>query len=737
MNIKQAKQEIINTVQAYLTKDETGEYAIPVERQRPVLLIGPPGIGKTAIMEQVAQECGINLVSYTITHHTRQSAIGLPFISKKTYDGEDVSVTEYTMSEIIASIYDQIEQSGIHEGILFLDEINCVSETLAPTMLQFLQFKTFGNHRVPDGFVIVTAGNPPEYNKSVRDFDIVTYDRVKRIYIEEDFSDGALTVQVLMADGTKQEITKYEITGYNEKLYKDVLTGVYNRLYFEEEIKMWTGNAGIVVIDVDDFKLCNDTYGHLTGDMALAAVAGVIWRCIRREDTLVRYGGDEFVLVLPEIKEDGLVEKLQEIQEKIQNAVIPGYSNIQLSVSMGAVISQNESVEHAMLRARKLMYQAKNKKNMAITENNMIDHEGKIHAQKQPEKMIPEILVVDDEEVNRTLLDMIFSKDYHVLQAESGEKCIEILEQQVNSISLVLLDVVLPKMDGFDVLTYMNKNHWIEDIPVIMMSGADAPEAVKRAYALGAVDFVSKPCDAQIVYQRVTNTMKLYAKQRRLTSLITAQINEKEKNSEMLIHILSHIVEFRNGESGSHVLHIHKLTEMLLERLAQKTEKYHLDGDTRAMIALASSLHDIGKIGVDEKILNKPGKLTKEEFEIMKTHTVIGAEMLEQLGIYQDEPLVKIAHQICRWHHERYDGKGYPDGLVGDEIPISAQVVSVADVYDALASERVYKKAVPHEKVLEMILHGECGQFNPILIECLQEISSRIRSECYDEEQET
>ena len=263
-----------------------------------------------------------------------------------------------------------------------------------------------------------------------------------------------------------------KLTGYNEKLYKDVLTGVYNRLYFEEEIKMWTGNAGIVVIDVDDFKLCNDTYGHLTGDMALAAVAGVIWRCIRREDTLVRYGGDEFVLVLPEIKEAGLVEKLQEIQEKIQNAVIPRYSNIQLSVSMGAVISQNESVEHAMLRAHKLMYQAKNKKNMAITENNMIDHEGKIHAQQQPEKMIPEILVVDDEEVNRTLLDMIFSKDYHVLQAESGEKCIEILEQQVNSISLVLLDVVLPKMDGFDVLTYMNKNHWIEDIPVIMMSGA-------------------------------------------------------------------------------------------------------------------------------------------------------------------------------------------------------------------------------------------------------------------------
>lgn len=187
MNIKEAKQEIKNTVKAYLTKDEAGGYAIPVERQRPLLLIGPPGIGKTAIMEQVAHECGINLVSYTITHHTRQSAIGLPFISPKEYGGKSYSVTEYTMSEIIASIYDQIEASGIREGILFLDEINCVSETLAPTMLQFLQYKTFGTHKVPEGFLIVTAGNPPQYNKSVRDFDIVTYDRVKRINIEADY----------------------------------------------------------------------------------------------------------------------------------------------------------------------------------------------------------------------------------------------------------------------------------------------------------------------------------------------------------------------------------------------------------------------------------------------------------------------------------------------------------------------------------------------------------------------
>ena len=187
MNIKRAKQEIKNSIEAYLAKDEFGEYKIPAVRQRPVLLMGPPGVGKTQIMEQIARECKIGLVAYTITHHTRQSAVGLPFIKEKVYGGQTYSVTEYTMSEIIASVYEKIEQTGIKEGILFIDEINCVSETLAPTMLQFLQGKTFGNQKVPEGWVIVTAGNPPEYNKSVREFDVVTLDRIKRIDVQPDF----------------------------------------------------------------------------------------------------------------------------------------------------------------------------------------------------------------------------------------------------------------------------------------------------------------------------------------------------------------------------------------------------------------------------------------------------------------------------------------------------------------------------------------------------------------------
>ena len=362
-----------------------------------------------------------------------------------------------------------------------------------------------------------------------------------------------------------------------------------------------------------------------------------------------------------------------------------------------------------------------------------MNHEGEISPLEQTNHMKPQILIIDDSEINRDLLAQMLEKEYQILHAEDGEHGIQMLEQHGREIALVLLDIILPGMDGFEVLSYMNRRQWIEDIPVIMISSEHTETAIRHAYELGSVDYINRPYDAKIVYQRVTNTIKLYAKQRRLFSLIKDQINEKEKNNQMMIRILSQIVEFRNGESGSHVLHINKLTEMLLDRLIQKTDQYQLDGQMVAMIATASSLHDIGKIGVDEKILNKPGKLTKEEFEIMKTHTIIGAAILDHLENYQDEPMVKVAHEICRWHHERFDGKGYPDGLKADEIPISAQVVSVADVYDALVSERVYKKAFSHEKALQMILDGECGQFNPILIDCLKEISEEIKTE-YNEQ---
>ena len=334
------------------------------------------------------------------------------------------------------------------------------------------------------------------------------------------------------------------------------------------------------------------------------------------------------------------------------------------------------------------------------------------------------ILIAEDNESNYRLFQSILKREYNLVHAWDGKEAVNLYK--LHTPQIILMDINMPVMDGFEVLVQMNRNHWIEDIPVIMISSDDTESNIKRAYDMGVSDYIRRPFDAQIVFRRVFNTIKLYAKQRRLITLVTDQIDEKEKNNQIMIRILSQIVEFRNGESGLHVEHINILTGLLLERLVQKTDHYDLTWSDQYMITLASALHDIGKIGIDDKILNKPGRLTKEEFEIMKSHTLIGASILENLGLYQEEPLIKTAYQICRWHHERYDGKGYPDGLRGDEIPISAQVVSVADVYDALVNERVYKKAITHEKAIEMILNGECGVFNPILLECLVDIKDKI-----------
>ena len=336
------------------------------------------------------------------------------------------------------------------------------------------------------------------------------------------------------------------------------------------------------------------------------------------------------------------------------------------------------------------------------------------------------ILIVDDSEMNRSILTDILEEEYKILEAEDGLQALSVLQNHGMEISLVLLDIVMPKMDGFEVLEVMNQRQLMEAIPVIMISAETHPAYVDRAYELGVTDFISRPFDAQVVHRRVANTILLYAKQKRLEALVTEQIYEKEYRSSMLVDILSNAVEFRNGESGMHVLHVRALTELLLEHLMLKTDGKFISRADISVISTASALHDIGKISIDEAILNKPGRLTDEEFAIMKKHTSIGAEMMRNLPAYQDEPLVRTAYEICRWHHERYDGRGYPDGLKGDEIPISAQIVSLADVYDALTSERVYKKAFSHEKAIEMILNAECGVFSPLLMECLTDVAGSI-----------
>ena len=521
------------------------------------------------------------------------------------------------------------------------------------------------------------------------------------------------------------------ISGYNTKLYHDALTDVYNRRYYEEIVRGMKGPAGVALLDLDDFKVYNDTYGHHAGDMALKTAANVVRGCIRQTDALVRFGGDEFLLVLPGIPEDYFEIKLEQIREKLHDAIVPGYSHMRLSASMGGLIQKADDPMDAVVRqADRLMYQAKMHKNSVVVAGAepLTGVEQTNLGQKQ------QVLIVDDSEMNRAILSEILSSDYRILEAADGEECLEKLHQHTGDIALVLLDLVMPKMDGFEVLDFMNRNHTIEDLPVIMISSEDSETSVRRAYEMGVSDYVSRPFDSRVVYRRVFNTIKLYAKQRRLVDLLSEQIRAREKNTSMLVGVLSQIVEFRNGESGLHVQHIQRLSERVLENLLERPDnRYHITAELQDNIPLASALHDIGKIAIDEKILNKPGRLTKEEFEVVKTHAAIGADMLSKLSNFNSEPLLQTAYCIARWHHERWDGRGYPDGLKGDEIPIEAQIVALADVYDALTSERCYKKAYPHAQAVQMILNGECGAFNPILLECFVEIEEELELELEEE----
>ena len=524
------------------------------------------------------------------------------------------------------------------------------------------------------------------------------------------------------AEEKLQETTE----SYRAKLYHDALTGTYNRRYYEDIASRIVGPAGVALLDVDDFKICNDTYGHYAGDMALKTAAKAIQSCIRESDLLIRYGGDEFLLVLPGIPGDFLQTKLEQICTAAQMASVPGYSHFRISLSIGGTIqSLADPMENIVRRADRLMYQAKCRKNAV-----MVEVPGQSLAAL--EKLLQnksQILLVDDSKMNRMMLKEILGGDYSILEAENGQECLEKMQAEAGNIALVLLDINMPVMDGFEVLKAMNANHTIEDTPVIMISSEDSDAAIRRSYELGASDYVNRPFDARIVYRRVTNTIKLYAKQRRLVQMVSDQIRARENNTDTLVGVLSHIVEFRNGESGAHVRHIRIITEMLLHRLLEISSNYSITAEQQDLIPLASALHDIGKIGIDEKVLNKPGKLTPEEFKVIQTHSMLGAKMLHDLDGFAEQPLLQTAYEIARWHHERWDGRGYPDGLKGDEIPISAQLVSLADVYDALTSERCYKKAFSHEKAVQMILNGECGAFNPLLLQCLTDIQADLKEE--------
>ena len=476
------------------------------------------------------------------------------------------------------------------------------------------------------------------------------------------------------------------------------------------------------MIDLDDFKLCNDTYGHSAGDAALRLITSIIHRCIRSTDMLVRYGGDELLLILPDISAEAFVRKLKDINKRLFASHLPEFEKMHVSASIGGAMAAGIPISDALLIADKRMYLAKRRKNTVVTADIAPD------AVCSENEHRPMVLIVDDSPMNRDILSEILCDDFEILEAPNGPKCLELLNAWGSDISIVLLDIVMPDMDGFDVLSRMSAQGWLEDIPVVMISSEDSSQTVRRAYELGASDYISRPFDARIVHRRVSNVARLYARQRRLSALVSQQFYDREKNDQIMIGILSQVTEIHNSESIHHLSRVQRITSILLERLCQKTDIYGLSGMDRYLITTASALHDIGKVAIDDRILNAHD-LTPEQTAILHTHPILGAQMLENLSQYQDEPLVKFAIQICRWHHERWDGSGYPDGRKGDDIPIAAQVVALADAYDGLVGKRDKHEALSQEEAVAELTAGKHGAFNPLLLESLRDVESRLAEE--------
>lgn len=537
--------------------------------------------------------------------------------------------------------------------------------------------------------------------------------------------------RIMLLDPEESEQLFNNLAEYRGKLYRDAVTGAYNERYYQEKYRSRILTAGVAVLRVDDFKAANDVYGRYAGNSVLETVAGVLRRNLGEKDRLIRRGEDRLLLLLPEVGQSDFGQKLEHLRLQLAAAGVPGYSHLHISVSIGGVWIRDGEVSAAVEHAERLATYAQMQKNTVITE-------------QQPERTAAapvhrrqSVLIVDDSELNRKMLGQMLGSRFDIAEAASGEACLQLLEQNATGISIVLLDIHMPGIDGFTVLEEMNQKNLLEQIPVIMISSEDTVDAVRRAFDLGASDYISRPFDAKVVYQRIINTIQLYAKQRRLSAMAADLAFEKERASRMMIGILSQVVEKRNGESRDHVQRVAQLTSMLLAGLAQKTDRYPLTREMRRTIATAAALHDIGKMEICEDLLHKKGPLTEAERRTLQSHTLLGAQMLEEQPECRDDAFARTAYNICRWHHERYDGGGYPDGLQGEQIPIEAQVVGLADVYERLVSRPVDGHARTHSEVVQMICTGVCGAFNPLLLDCLQDVEAEIARAMQDTPEET
>lgn len=544
-------------------------------------------------------------------------------------------------------------------------------------------------------------------------------------YIEID-GEGAVLEIINRLDGDIDMVADRgelisRIADHRDEVYRDIMTGAYNRRYYEERLRRFPLTAGVAMIDIDDFKVYNDVYGHDTGDAVISAIGKALLSGIRKTDSLIRYGGDEFLLIMPGIPENIFARELRRICGEVSLMSVPGHENIRATVSIGGVVSHGETAEEAVSRADALMYRAKNRKNMVVTEGDGAGEDIRMTERGT-------VLIADDAQINRELLGDMLSPLFNIISASGGEECISTLEKYGSAISLVILDINMPLVNGFDVLEYMNRTRLIDEVPVVTITADDSDSTVKLAYELGAADLIRRPFDVNVVRQRVENIIKLYAKQKHLFAMVSDRMSERDRNARFLVGIVSGMESLLSGAEYDAAFRVGQIVRMIFNELGDSVSAYGIEGRDVANICAVAVMHDIGKAGIPTEILHKNGALTAEEYETVKKYTVIGSELVCAMREKYEAPVSRWLYEVCRWHHERWDGKGYPDGLSGDDIPLSAQVTALADVYDALRTDRPYRRAVPHDEAVRMIKAGECGVFSPRLLYCLDRISGSLRT---------
>ncbi len=537
-------------------------------------------------------------------------------------------------------------------------------------------------------------------------------------------------------------LTSAYVALLDESQSVDALSGAYTRHHLNAALgqlasqgktgAQMRGRGGRLVagimLDVDNFKAINDRYGHLEGDEALRQVGKLLMSTVNPKGTVYRFAGDEFTIIMRVESQKDVQDMLERIDAAVRTHNVQSDRPYQLSFSAGyALYSPGEPVADFVSRMDEAMYDNKKQKMLRMTETPVDLGD---NYQVNPDRN--RILIVDDDFINREILKNIFPPQYRIEEAVNGREALEMIPRLADSLCAILTDLEMPEVGGIELLRTLHNSGVTKTIPTFLVTANDEYDIAKRAYELGVVDVINKPVVPFVILRRVQSVLELFHTRESLRATVQGQekrLQENETTIDILhrntIEALASAIEFRDIESGEHINRIYGITKYLLRHteMGQGFSAEEIEN-----MAVGSIMHDVGKIAISDVILNKPGKLTAEEYEIMKKHTVKGGELLEQIARHQSHPSYVYAVDIARHHHERWDGRGYPDGLKGDEITPWSQVASIADVYDALVSPRVYKKAYDPDTAVEMIRTGQCGVFGPKLLECFLKAEPEIRA---------